>query len=71
MNTTTIKPPRGSYTHPAGGYITQSVYVTSKGKVLRVRAHHRENVDAGRLATLLSDIATTQAAKQREDGSVS
>jgi hypothetical protein len=58
--------PKGSYPLPTGGYISTSAYRSERtGRVLRVRAVHRDVVDPKAVAQALIAIAIEQAQAQQ------
>lgn len=53
-----LKPPKGAYRVPEGGYMVEGLSVTTKSsRGIRVVAHHEEHVDVEATAKIVIDVA--------------
>jgi hypothetical protein len=63
--------PKGSYPLPTGGYLSTSAHRSERtGRVLRIRAVHRAEVDPKAVAQALIALAIEQAQAERDEPAI-
>lgn len=61
--------PRGSYRLPEGGYVVESRHLVGSGRnqrAIRIRAVHRDTIDAKQLARVLIQLARDDLERERD-----
>ena len=59
-------PPKGSYPHPDGGYVTEHIGLPDKhGRRIRLRFLHHAEPDAEKLARVFVELAKQELEKKR------
>jgi hypothetical protein len=61
-------PPKGSYPHPAGGYVTERIGPPdAHGRRIAIRVIHHPKPDAKMLARAFIELARIELEKKRRD----